>query len=74
MSTDELRTQVAAAKGIPDQHAHRLVGTTREELEADADQLRSDLRLGHPGGRGQTGLDEARRRFGDRVNSAARLT
>ena len=33
------RADVAAAKGLPPSLAVRLVGTTREELEADADEL-----------------------------------
>lgn len=34
-----LRTEVAAAKGLSPAQAMRLVGTTKEELEADADVL-----------------------------------
>jgi hypothetical protein len=34
-----LRIQVAMAKGLTEAQAKRLVGTTREELEADADEL-----------------------------------
>lgn len=34
-----LRSDVAAAKGVPAALAHRLHGTTREEIEADADAL-----------------------------------
>lgn len=35
-----LRTEVAAAKGVP---AHRITGTTREELEADADKFLTEV-------------------------------
>lgn len=37
--TQITREQVAAAKGIPAELADRLQGSTREELEADADVL-----------------------------------
>ncbi|WP_395105267.1 hypothetical protein [Actinomadura sp. SCN-SB] len=35
----QLRADVARAKGLTDAQAKRLTGTTREELEADADDL-----------------------------------
>lgn len=38
------RMEVAAAKGLSAAQARRLVGTTREELEADADELLSSFR------------------------------
>ncbi|MEV4739798.1 hypothetical protein [Streptomyces sp. NPDC049555] len=38
-----IRTQVAHAKGLTPGQAARLVGTTQEELEADADAFLSDL-------------------------------
>ncbi len=37
------RAEVALAKGVPARHAHRLAGSTREEIEADADQLLVDV-------------------------------
>ena len=37
-----LRLEVATDKGLPPKLAKRLVGATREELEADADELLSD--------------------------------
>lgn len=39
------RFEVAAAKGLSIAQARRLVGSTREELEADADEMRSELGL-----------------------------
>lgn len=39
MADTDTREQVAAAKGIPAELADRLQGSTREELEADADVL-----------------------------------
>ncbi|MCA6090952.1 hypothetical protein LE181_02025 [Streptomyces sp. SCA3-4] len=38
-----VRAQVAHAKGLTPGQAARLIGTTREELEADADAFLSDL-------------------------------
>lgn len=38
-----LRLEVAAAKGLTPGQAKRLVGATREELEADADEMLTDL-------------------------------
>lgn len=38
-----LRLEVAAAKGLTPSQVKRLVGSTREELEADADELLADF-------------------------------
>lgn len=38
-----LRAEVATAKGLTANQAKRLIGTTREELEADADELLQDI-------------------------------
>lgn len=52
-----LRLEVAAAKGLTPGQARRLVGGTKEELEADADDLladfapKSDEKKDTPGGR-----------------------
>jgi hypothetical protein len=43
------RYEVAAAKGLTTRQAARLIGTTREELEADADELLADLNAGRTG-------------------------
>lgn len=40
---DQMRRDVAADKGLPAKFARRLTGTTREELEADADDLLDTL-------------------------------
>lgn len=42
--SESLRSAVALAKGLTASQAKRLVGTTREELEADADVLLADLK------------------------------
>lgn len=38
-----MRAEIANAKGLTPTQAKRLVGTTREELEADADELLTDI-------------------------------
>jgi hypothetical protein len=42
------RNQVALSKGLTPSQAKRLVGTTLEELEADADDLLADLKASKP--------------------------
>ena len=42
LALTNLRMEVAISKGIPS-HAHRLVGETREEIEADADAFKAEL-------------------------------
>jgi len=41
----EERIDVAESKGLPRHHAKRLKGSTRQQLEADADALVSELGL-----------------------------
>ena len=53
------RYEVAASKGLTLAQARRLVGTTKDELEADADEMRSELEIGNggkPSGRTQEDL------------------
>lgn len=45
---NQLRLEVAAAKGLPASAAARLQGTTREELEADADDFAALVKPGQP--------------------------
>lgn len=45
------RLEVALEKGLTASQAKRLVGTTREELEADADELLADLKGSKTNGR-----------------------
>jgi len=40
-----LRSQVAAAKGLTEAQAKRLTGSTKEELEADADDLLASFKV-----------------------------
>ena len=48
LAVDNLRRDVAIAKGITPEAASRLVGTTRDELEADADVLLGVLKAQKP--------------------------
>lgn len=48
LEVENLRRDVAIAKGIPLEAAGRLVGTTRDELEADADALATVLKGAKP--------------------------
>jgi uncharacterized protein YlxW (UPF0749 family) len=71
-----LRAQIALDKKLTPSQAKRLVGSTKEELEADADELLADLKITGPGvttsaegqgkqgaavGTGKPGLNEALR-------------
>jgi dsDNA-specific endonuclease/ATPase MutS2 len=47
-AAEALRSSVALVKRLTPAQAKRLVGSTREELEADADELLSDLKAEHP--------------------------
>lgn len=46
---DAVRFEIALEKGLTKSQAKRLVGSTREELEADADELMKDLGLDDEG-------------------------
>lgn len=56
---EALRLEVAMAKGLTAAQARRLAGNTREELEADADEL-LELFGGRTGGSSATGDDDRR--------------
>lgn len=45
---EAIRNQVALSKGLTSSQAKRLVGSTLEELEADADELLADLKANKP--------------------------
>lgn len=69
-----LRFEVAAEKGIPAKHAHRLVGTTKEELETDAEELKKSLGEEGQGpdfGSGAHGSGTASLSMDDRIRAAA---
>ena len=48
LETRALRLEVAAEKGLTPAQAKRLVGSTREELEADADELLETFKAPEP--------------------------
>lgn len=52
-SNEVLRLKVALAKGLTEFQTKRLVGTTKEELEADADDILASF-----GGSGKSGSDD----------------
>jgi hypothetical protein len=67
--TKALKYEVAATKGVPLSQAHRLQGSTKQELETDADAFLKDVKpgTGFDGGPrqpapGKGGMDEAIRR------------
>jgi hypothetical protein len=45
---EAIRNSVALSKGLTPSQAKRLVGATKEELEADADELLTDLKASKP--------------------------
>jgi hypothetical protein len=53
-----VRMEVAAAKGLTLAQARRLVGTTKDELEADADELVADLGLKKGEGKDDTPIED----------------
>ena len=56
-----LRAEVGLAKGLTASQSRRLVGNSQQELEADADVLRTELNLGAGGGQQQApGFDQGR--------------
>ncbi|WP_199553251.1 hypothetical protein, partial [Streptomyces sp. N35] len=55
-----LRLQVAATKGLTPAQARRLVGTSREELEADADELLASFTSSAPPTRPRTPVEQLR--------------
>lgn len=65
------RNAVALAKGLTPTQAKRLVGATREELEADADELLADLKAARPSGAPSS---EGQGKQGDPVSSGKQIT
>lgn len=65
------RAEIANAKGLTPNQAKRLIGTTREELEADADELLKDI--GERESERETRESERKKR-GNRVPDEGRTT
>jgi hypothetical protein len=59
-----LRADVAQAKGLTPTQAKRLQGKTREELEADADELLSMFKPADKDGKGEEGKGEGSEKTG----------
>lgn len=72
-TTEALRLQVALTKGLSPSQAKRLVGTTAEELESDADEMLADLQPTRPRGdvgQGPRGQDSAEPDMNSLIRSA----
>jgi len=65
------RNAVALAKGLTPTQAKRLIGATREELEADADELLADLKASRPSAAASS---DGQGRQGEPVGSAKQIT
>jgi len=66
------RLEVAAAKGLTPAMAKRLVGTTRDELEADADELVKELKgAGAADGKDGKGTDDTSHRPTEKLRPGA---
>lgn len=69
--TDALRAQVALDKKLTPSQAKRLVGSTREELEADADELLADLKNTAPAAAASS---EGQGKQGEQVGQTKQIT
>lgn len=65
------RNAVALSKGLTPTQAKRLMGATREELEADADELLKDLKASRPAAAASA---DGQGRQGEPVGSAKQIT
>ena len=68
---DSLRNSVALDKKLTPSQAKRLVGSTREELEADADELLADLKNTQPS---TVATSDGQGKQGEPVGQAAQIT
>lgn len=66
-----LRSDVALALGLTASQAKRLIGTTAEELEADAAELLADLKKNQPSA---VATSDGQGKQGDPVGQAAQIT
>jgi hypothetical protein len=71
MRIEAERNAVALAKGLTPTQAKRLMGATREELEADADELLADLKASRPSAAASA---DGQGRQGEPVGSAKQIT
>lgn len=68
---EALRNSVALDRKLTPSQAKRLVGSTREELEADADELLADLKNSQPSA---VATSEGQGKQGEPVGQAAQIT
>lgn len=66
-----IRAEVAASKGLTLAMAKRLVGATREEIEADADELLTELKGADSGASNGKGGDDTSRRPTEKLRPGA---
>jgi hypothetical protein len=71
MRIESDRNSVALAKGLTPTQAKRLMGATREEMEADADELLIDLKAARPSAAASA---DGQGRQGEPVGSAKQIT
>lgn len=67
-----LRLEVGSTKGLTPAMAKRLVGTTREELEADADELLRDVKPTGNASNGQSAETDGKQGAGGAADSRSR--
>jgi Fe2+ transport system protein B len=71
LETAAIRNQIALERGLTPTQAKRLMGATREELEADADELLADLKASRPSAAASA---DGQGRQGEPVGSAKQIT
>lgn len=71
MRLESDRNAVALSKGLTPTQAKRLMGATREELEADADELLADLKASRPSGAPSS---DGQGKQGEPVGAAKQIT
>ncbi|MPZ13766.1 MAG: hypothetical protein GEU73_04980 [Chloroflexi bacterium] len=71
--TDLLRLRVALRKGLTETQAKRLIGSTEEELEADADELLESFKPSSDGGKGGPNRRERLKGGGDPTEEPVEL-
>lgn len=69
--TDAIRADIAAAKGLTPAQAKRLTGATREELEADADEILETFGIKPDAGKGKGDDDGAGDGSDDKAGAGA---
>lgn len=71
LEIESIRNSIALSKGLTPTQAKRLVGSTLEELEADADELLADLKASRPAAAASS---DGQGRTGEPVGSVKQIT